>query len=149
MKEPIVLDSTCLIGLERIGQLDILSRLFEPIVIPNEVLNEFGTGFSWLKVETPSNTPLISSLKILVDDGETEAIALALEKNYRIVLDDRQARSTARRMGLSVIGTIGVFIYAKQNGLINLIGPVLDDLDNNGFRMSPNLKAEAMEIAGE
>ena len=37
MKEPIILDSTCLIGLERIGQLDILSELFEPIVIPDEV----------------------------------------------------------------------------------------------------------------
>ncbi len=124
MKEPIVFDSTCLISLERIGQLDILSKLFKPIVIPNEVLNEFGTEFSWLTVESPSNTALILSLKILVDDGEAEAIALALEKNCRIVLDDRQARSTARRMGLSVIGTIGVFIDAKQKELINLVGPI-------------------------
>ncbi len=44
MKEPIVLDSTCLIGLERIGRLDILSKLFEPIFFPDEVENEFGTN---------------------------------------------------------------------------------------------------------
>lgn len=149
MKEPIVLDSTCLIGLERIGQLDILSEIFEPIVIPDEVGREFGNSFSWLNVETPSNITLILSLKILVDAGEAEAIALALEKNYKIVLDNRQARSTAKRLGLKVIGTIGIFIRAKQSGLITLLEPILDDLENNGFRMSVNLKAEALKIVGE
>ena len=43
MKEPMVLDSTCLIGLERIGRLDVLSKLFEPIGIPDEVGKEFGS----------------------------------------------------------------------------------------------------------
>lgn len=149
MKEPIVLDSTCLIGLERIGQLGILSELFEPIIIPDEVSREFGNNFSWLEIETPPNSTLVSSLKILVDDGEAEAIALALEKNCKIVLDDKQARSIAKRLGLKVIGTIGIFIRAKQNGLINLLEPVLDDLKSNGFRMSADLKAEALKIVNE
>ncbi len=149
MKEPIVLDSTCLIGLERIGQLDILSELFEPILIPDEVGREFGNSFNWLDVETPSNTALVASLKILVDDGEAEAIAPALEKNCKIILDDKQARSMAKRLGLKVIGTIGIFIRAKQQGLINLLEPILDDLENNGFRMSANLKSEALKIVGE
>ena len=42
MKEPVVTDSACLIGLERIGQLDLLPSLFEPIIIPPEVDKEFG-----------------------------------------------------------------------------------------------------------
>lgn len=149
MKEPVVADSTCLIGLERIGKLDILPKLFEPVFIPNEVEKEFGVALSWLKTETPKNLALVSSLKILVDDGEAEAIALALEKNCKIILDDKQARSVAKKLDLEVTGTIGMFIEAKQNGLIDFLQPVLSDLENNGFRMSENLKAEALKIVGE
>lgn len=37
MREPVVSDSTCLIGLERIGGLKILTALFDLIIIPPEV----------------------------------------------------------------------------------------------------------------
>ena len=149
MKEPIVADSTCLIGLERIGRLDVLPELFEPIFIPDEVAGEFGVSLSWLKVETPSNFALVSALKLSVDNGEAEAIALALEKNCKIILDDKQARSAARKLGLEVVGTVGMFVRAKQNNLINSLETVLDELEINGFRMSENLKAEALKIVGE
>lgn len=149
MKEPIVIDSTCLIGLERIGKLDILPKMLEPIAIPNEVFLEFGNTFIWLKVENPTNLSLLNALKLTVDDGEAEAIALALEKNCKLLSDDKQARSIAKKLGLQVIGTIGVLIRAKQTGLINLLKPILDDLENNGFRMSESLKQEALEIVGE
>ncbi len=88
-------------------------------------------------------------MKILVDNGEAEAIALALEKNCKIVLDDKQARLMAKRLGVNVIGTIGLFIRAKQNGLIELLKPILDELENNGFRMSADLKTEALGIVEE
>ncbi len=149
MKEPIVADSTCLIGLERIGRLDVLPELFEPVFIPDEVANEFGVSLSWLKVETPSNFSLVNALKLSVDNGEAEAIALALEKNCKIILDDKQARSVAKKLSLEIVGTIGMFIRAKQNNLIDSLGTVLDELENNGFRMSKNLKAEALKIVGE
>lgn len=149
MKESVVADSTCLIGLERIGRLDILPELFEPIFIPDEVAKEFGVSLSWLKVETPLNFTLVNALKLSVDDGEAEAIALALDKNCKIILDDKQARSVAKKLGLEIVGTVGMFIKAKQNGLIDSLKALLDDLENNGFRMSGNLKAEALKIAGE
>ena|GEM_PF-4280575 len=41
------------------------------------------------QVETPSDSSLVRALKIMVDDGEAEAIALASERGYRIILDDR------------------------------------------------------------
>ncbi len=46
MKESVVSDSTCLIGLERIGELNILPALFDPMMIPPEVEREFGSAFS-------------------------------------------------------------------------------------------------------
>ena len=149
MIEPVVLDSTCLIGLERIERLSVLPELYEPIIIPDEVDKEFGEEFDWLSVETPKNVALITSLKILVDDGEAEAITLALEKNCKIVLDDKQARLIAKRLGLEVVGTIGIFIKAKQAGLIDLLAPVLEELENKGFRMSSDLKLEALKLAKE
>ena len=59
MKESVVIDSTCLIGLERIGQLELLPALFEPILIPPEVQREFGMSLSWLTVETPADQALV------------------------------------------------------------------------------------------
>ncbi|MGI8543115.1 MAG: hypothetical protein ACR2MD_06495 [Aridibacter sp.] len=49
MKESVVSDSTCLIGLERIGELDVLPALFEPIMIPPEIEREFGNKFYFSK----------------------------------------------------------------------------------------------------
>ncbi len=48
MKEAVVSDSTCLIGLERVGELDILPALFDTVMIPPEVEREFGGKFDWL-----------------------------------------------------------------------------------------------------
>jgi len=149
VKEPIVVDSTCLIGLERIGKLEVLPELFEPIYIPDEVAFEFGVSLAWLKIETPSNRVIVNALKLTLDDGEAEAIALALEKNYVIITDDKQARSVAKKLGLQVVGTIGMFIRAKQNNLIDSLAEVIEDLESNGFRMSETLKLEALKIVGE
>ena len=73
MKSPIVADSTCLIGLERIGQIELLPALFESVFIPPEVAREFGVSLAWLRVENPSDESLIQSLKLLIDQGEAEA----------------------------------------------------------------------------
>ena len=57
MKEPAVANSTCLIGLERIGRLDLLQELFEPVFIPPKVQEEFGVAI------VPSVKPLLEALK--------------------------------------------------------------------------------------
>ena len=62
MKEAVVSDSTCLIGLERIGHLDILPALFDPIMIPPQVAREFGNKFSWLKTENLTSGVLVAAL---------------------------------------------------------------------------------------
>lgn len=149
MKEPIVTDSACLIGLERIGHLDLLPALFEPILIPPEVNREFGVIFAWLRIESPSDAAMVATLKLLVDDGEAEAIALASERKMRIILDDRQARLVAKNLDISIIGTVGVLVQAKQVGIIAMLKPVLSKLEAKGFYISNALKEEALRIAGE
>lgn len=149
MKSPIVADSTCLIGLERIGRIELLPALFEPVSIPPEVAREFGVSVAWLKVENPSDEALIQSLKLLIDQGEAEAIALAYEKGWKVLTDDRRARSIASQMGLSLVGTIGVLILAKQQEKIPALKPLLQDLEDNNFFMSSDLKAEALRLINE
>lgn len=149
MKEPVVSDSTCLIGLERIGKLDILPSLFEPIMIPPEVEHEFGSKFSWLQTENIINASLVAALQLAVDAGEAEAIALASEKGCLLISDDKQARAAAKKLGVKVIGTIGVLVRAKQNGVISAIKPILDELDLNSFFINRALREEALKLVGE
>ena len=149
MSERIVADSTCLIALERISRLDILPALFEPVLIPPAVEQEFGISLPWLKLERLFDQTLVVALKMMLDDGEAEAIALAQEQKCRIILDDRQARSVGSHMGLRVIGTVGTLILAKQRGILPTIKPVLQNLDDTGFYVSAALKEEALRLAGE
>ena len=133
MKETVVSDSTCLIGLERVGELEILPALFDSVLVPPEVMREFDRNFEWLKVENLTGNLLAAALQMVVDAGEAEAIALASEKNCLLISDDKQARAAAKRLGVNTIGTIGVLIRAKQSGIISAIKPILDNLESTDF----------------
>ncbi|WP_017294223.1 DUF3368 domain-containing protein [Geminocystis herdmanii] len=149
MNQIIIADSTCLIGLERIGKLEILPQLFDSILIPPKVAEEFGFTLSWLNVVNITDKGLVCALTMIVDDGEAEAITLAYETKVKVILDDQQARKVARNMKVTFIGTIGILIQAKQCGIIQSIKPLLDDLENNNFYLSKNLKQEALTIVNE
>lgn len=149
MKEPVVLDSTCLIGLDRIGHLDLLPALFEPILAPPEVVREFGSAPDWLRIEAPAQLELVRALSLTVDGGEAAAIALATEQQMRVVLDDRRARDVAFRMNLTVIGTVGILVRAKRLGLFPWLKPLLTELMGKDFRLSEDLRKEALRLAGE
>lgn len=149
MKEPIVLDSTCLIGLERIGRLEILPALFEPVIISPAVDREFAKQAEWLSVEVRFDRSLTSVLQMGLGAGESEAISIAKGLGIRIATDDKQARVAANALGLKVIGTVGILLRAKSAGVIDQIRPMLDGLDENGFHISRSLREEALQIANE
>ena len=85
MTNPVVTDSTCLIGLELIEHLDILPALFEAILIPPAVQHEFGISLPWLQVEVPTDSGMVVALKMLVARGEAETIALAYQGKLQII----------------------------------------------------------------
>jgi uncharacterized protein len=149
LKEPIICDSACLIALERIGRLDLLPALFDPVRVPPAVQEEFGRSLDWLSIQAPSDQALVAALGMLVDSGEAEALALPCELQWTIVLDDRQARSVGKRLGLKMIGTVAVVVRAKKLGLISAAAPLLKNLADNGFRVSEALLKEALDMAGE
>jgi len=149
MTDLIIADSTCLIGLERIGKIDLLPQMFSQVIIPPEVQKEFGIDFSWLIVKSTQNIGMVTSLKLVVDDGEAEAITLAYELGSRLIVDDKQARNTAKRLGIKIIGTVGILVKAKQLGLLEKLLPILEALESNSFYLSQSLKTEALILVDE
>jgi hypothetical protein len=86
-----------------------------------------------------------------LDRGEAESIALALEIEADLVLlDEREGRHTAQRMGLHVIGVVGILIEAKASHTISAVCPYLDALRQRaGFYLSDSIYTYALSLAGE
>ena len=150
MSKCIISDSTCLIALDRIGQLTLLKQLFEQIYVPTAVHREFGKKVNWIKVTSVHNPIAIKTLMIQIDAGESEVIALALEMQDCVaILDDKKARRIAQDIGLKITGTVGLLLKAKKDGLIDKIKPLLNQLNDAGFHVGGSLYQNALRLANE
>ena len=145
----IVCDSTCLIGLERIQRLNLLPELFGEVFVPPAVAGEFGSAFSWLKVRPPADANYVAALKLQLDDGEAEAIALAKELNAVVVLDDLPARRAAKMQNQPCVGLVRLLLLAKTEGKLMAVRPAIESLRAAGFFMSDALAAEVLQLARE
>lgn len=148
---PAVSNTSCLIALEVIGRLDLLADQYRSLLIPPAVAHEWGVPTPpWITVLGVQNQTAVQVLRLHLGHGEAEAIVLSLEvAAQRLILDDQRARNIAASLGVQVTGTLGIVLRAKQVGLIPLVRPLLEDLDQAGFWLSPSLVQQALHIAGE
>ena len=157
----IVGDSSPLISLSLIGQLELLPKLYGKVLIPPAVWNEVtvqGAGLpgaqavsdlKWLEIHEPMPA-ILQSLAILVDRGEAEAIALALgNPGSTVLLDDAQARRVAERFGVARIGTLGILRKARIAGMIGPIAPHVTTLRENGIYIRRELVEAVLRDLGE
>lgn len=86
-----------------------------------------------------------------LDQGEAEAIALAAETpRALLLLDERRARLAARKLRLSMTGTLGILLEAKRRALIPSVRSCMDGLMyRTGFRISEALYQRVLYEAGE
>lgn len=66
-----------------------------------------------------------------------------------ILLDDLPARKVARRLGLHVVGSAGVLLMAKENGVIDVVTPHFNTMRANGLYVSNDLYEHVLRTAGE
>jgi uncharacterized protein len=159
----VVSNTSPLIGLARIGRLDLLKALYGALTIPEAVWQEVVVAGAdqpgadqvkdadWIQTRGVTNRQLVRALQQELDAGEAEAIALALEVEADLLLmDERLGRNTAHHLGLKYIGSLGVLIEAKHKSLINAVKPELNSLrDAAGFRISERLYARVLQDEGE
>jgi predicted nucleic acid-binding protein len=159
----VVSNTSPIVNLAAVGQLDLLRQLYGKVLIPRAVHNEIvivGRGqpgaaevetFGWIETRRVTDWIVVASLQLELDDGEAEAIALAAElKADLLLLDERKGRVVASRLGFKFVGLLGVLVEAKHKGLILAIRPVLDNLIGKaGFWISRDLYEHVLQAAGE
>ncbi|MEL6844068.1 MAG: DUF3368 domain-containing protein, partial [Bacteroidota bacterium] len=115
----VIADASPLIALSDIGELALLYELFGEIFVTDIVRNEIHADLPpWIQVSQDYDDQQKALLALELDEGEASAIAMALKyQDSRLLLDEKRGRGVAKRLGVSVIGTIGVIIMAKQKGI--------------------------------
>lgn len=155
----VVSDTSALSNLIQVQQLPILAALFKQIVIPQEVYKELCEittqkqlidNQNWILVQLATNQTKITELKQNLDDGEAEAIALALEINSDyLLIDELKGRNMAERHGIKIVGLLGILIKAKQQGILTAIKPIMEQLLIIGFRIKPTLFDRVLKEVNE
>ena len=103
-------------------------------------------GCALSRCRIPDRADLLADL----DRGEAEVIALAQELSADLVIiDERLARRHARRLGLTLTGTLGVLLKAKQLGYVKSVAPLIDRLRQDGIHLSDVVVAEVLALADE
>ena len=157
----VIADSSPLIALARINQLNLLHHLASRVIVPPAVWSEVtvkapeAPGASvvreatWLEVLNPDRA-LVEALAILLDRGEAECIALAqTTTNSLLLLDDSRARRVGEQLSLRLIGTLGLLRRAKQAGLIEALRPQIEALQANNIFIHRTLIDRILEDVGE
>jgi predicted nucleic acid-binding protein len=157
-KETVVSNTTPLIALAWLEQLDLLPKLFGQVHIPQAVFDETRAKpgaveipeVSWLILDSVKNAHATLLLSDQLDAGESEAIVLAQELEAGILLmDERRGRRRAIQSGLTVTGTLGILIEARLREMIEPLRPYLEKLRLLPFRMSDELFEEVLRKVGE
>lgn len=161
MPEMIVVDTSPIFYLHRLGLLDILNKLYGVVTVPKAVQHELKQGYlqgedvphiegyPWINVvgvRLPQYLSLIADL----GRGESEVLAIAADNpSALVVLDDKLARTIAEMQGFRLTGTVGVLLRAKEKKLIPSLKPAMERLVEVNFRLQPELIKRILFLAGE
>lgn len=158
----VIVNSTPLIVLCNVGKLELLRALYEEITIPEAVFAEVTKkedsacqivkkSLDWIRVEKILNPSDKKMYQVKLHDGEVEVMILAQEgvRADLVILDDNAAKKTAKYLGLTVTGTLGILLKAKKAGIILEIAPILKDIKKNGFYVSEDVEQMVLRAAGE
>jgi predicted nucleic acid-binding protein len=158
----IVSDASPLFALDHLGRLELLPRYFSDVLLPPAVATELAmarpprrvidlSAHPYLRVAQVRDRQVVDDLRLKLDPGESEAIALTLETpGATLLIDEYQGRAIARSRGLEVVGVLGILLRAKLEGdLPSLVGAMERLRAELLFRISDPLFDLLREKAGE
>lgn len=160
----IVADTAPIIGLAKIGRISLLKKLATEVLIPpivhkelygkigpesgqiDQALNDFIHVVALKSLELTIDEPLIN-----LGEGEKQCILLAftLKREALLLIDDRAGRQAADNLNIPKIGLVGILLLAKERGLIENVGSLLQELRLAGYWVSDELIAIARKFAEE
>lgn len=158
----VVSDTSPIRALAHLGHTDLLHALFGEVLVPPAVATELEKprsrfqpislhGLVFVRIQAPQNRKAVAELQATLGPGEAEALVLAVEvRADAILIDESAGRAAALRRGLAPLGVLGILLRAKERGLVDLLRPLLDRLQNElGFFVSPELRSAVLKQAGE
>jgi predicted nucleic acid-binding protein len=148
----VISDTSCLIVLNKLDQLDLLRQLYGSVLITSIVRSEFGAPLpDWFNVVIPPETELYQELKQQLDADEASSIALAKTiQDCLLIVDEAKGRKVASQLEVSTLGTLGMLLKAKEAGLIESLRTLLTTIrDQTNFRFSEAIAIELLIKAGE
>ena len=143
------------------GSLDILDKLYKDVYVPYEVckeitgssartfaLTEFNEASFLIKTDNPVS--ISPYLKNILDIGEASVIQLAMIKNiHTVCIDEKVGRRIARLNNLSLTGSIGILIKAKNRGYLPSMKNAISKMKNKGVYLSDQIIQFALEHTNE
>lgn len=156
----VVSNTTPLLSLLKIDKLELLKALYGTVIIPEAVFREIETGrdwtyytdlskVDWIEIRNVKN-PASLDFFFDLDRGEAEVLVLAREMGADLViLDENLGRRYAQQLGLTLTGTIGMLLKAKQMELIPSLKALLTELREKGVWLSTSLIDHVARLANE
>ena len=158
----VIVNSTPLIVLSNINHLSLLQKLYKDIYIPQAVFDEvtaksdsacqqIKNNLDWIHVCKIKNENEKKMYRAKLHAGEVEVMILAQEdeKEDLLIIDDNSAKKTAKFLGLKVTGSLGILLKAKKEALISEVTPLLNELMQNRFYITPQILDLVKKEAGE
>jgi predicted nucleic acid-binding protein len=157
----IVSDAGPIIIFARIGRLSLLHEVTGSLTIPSAVhdeivINKGGmpgaaevAGAVWIQRAVVVERATLDRLPPGLHTGEREAIALAKERGAQLLIDEIRARRSASELGIGVIGTLRILAEAKQLRHIDLVRPIIVQMQSEGYRFDRALIRQFLERVGE
>ncbi len=163
-----IVNASPLILLGKIRRLDLLFVDEPRVVVPSTTFSEVAPlqvatslpgwhpGLPPIAVEPDVPIPP-EVIRHALDPGESMVLAVALHlraggDDVEVVLDERRGRRAAAALDLSLVGTAGLVLRAKAEGLLagsELVRDVLDSLEREGMYLGSELRASILEAADE
>jgi predicted nucleic acid-binding protein len=155
----VVSNTTPIISLSSIGQIDLLQKLFKKVIIAKAVYLEIKSKKSYgynevdkdyFEVKEIIGTNYLNFLLNEMDIGEAETILLAKEiKADLLIIDERIGFDFANMQDIVSIGTLSVLKLAKEKCIIDKIKPLLDEMIKKGRWYSKNIYDQFLKNVNE